>query len=139
MLAIAELTRPARDIKRNISAKTRKPQGRKKKEGPARPAKYHNWLTPLVWMHVEKAAKEVGWKMAATEMVKSLKRRDPDTFAGLTRTTVNNWIDRSGSKPTWTTAVQKRLDENRGNSPGHDKGGRQGIFVCDFVQFVSSI
>lgn len=71
--------------------------------------------------------------MSASEIVKILKKRDPVTFDGLRRTTVNSWIDRSGPRPQWTAAVRERITSNKGNTPGHDKGGRRGILVCNFA------
>ncbi|KAF5341815.1 hypothetical protein D9611_001843 [Ephemerocybe angulata] len=49
MNSVAELSRPARQIQKKIKEETKKPQGRKKKNGDEsiRPAKYTNWFTPF--------------------------------------------------------------------------------------------
>lgn len=123
---IAELSRPARQLTAKIKDKDRKPQGRKRKN-QLRPAKYHNWFTPFCWPRILLAAKEVGPQMGASDIVRVLKRSDYDTFANISRTTVNDWIDRKGDRPQWKETVLKRAEH--GNSPGHNKGGRQGVLV----------
>ena len=124
---IAELTRPARAIKEKIRSAKKKPQGRKR-VNEARPAKYHNWHTPFCWSQIKIAAKQVGWRMSASAIVHALNHMDRDTFAAISRTTVDSWIDRKGPKPRWSDAVLKKVEQ--GNDPGHNKGGRRGILVC---------
>jgi hypothetical protein len=51
-----------------------------------------------------------------------------DTFAGIIHSTVNEWIDQKGEKPTWTATILKKAKQ--GNNPGHNKGRRQGVLVC---------
>lgn len=123
---IAELTRPARSLKEKIRAKNKKPQGRKRLH-EARPAKYHNWHTPFCWSQIQLAAKQVGWRMSSSAMVSALRRMDPDTFAGISRTTIEAWIDRTGDKPQWRNTVLQKVEQ--GNNPGHTKGGRRGVLV----------
>ncbi|KAF8234197.1 hypothetical protein L208DRAFT_1157549, partial [Tricholoma matsutake] len=89
---IAELTHPACALKTKIKNKHRKPQGQKKKH-QERPAKYHNWHMPFCWSQILLAAKEVGWRMGASDIICILKQRDADTFAGITCSAVNEWID----------------------------------------------
>lgn len=132
---IPELTRPARDLKGKMRAENRKPQGRKKKHEP-RPAKYHNWLTPFCWTQIVAVTKQVGWKMSASAIVNGLKKRDPITFDGISRNTVNGWIDRSGDQPQWKEAILRRVEA--GNSPGHNKGGRRGI-LSSYPEIVKAI
>jgi hypothetical protein len=124
---IAELTRPARALKEKIKAKNQKPQGRKRIH-EARPAKYHNWHTPFCWSQILLAAKKVGWQMSSSAMVGTLRRMDPETFAGISRTTIEAWIDRTGDKPQWRNTVLQKVEQ--GNDPGHNKGGRRGVLVC---------
>lgn len=81
---MAELTRPARELKEKIRAKNRKPQGRKRIHEP-RPAKYHNWLTPFCWTDIVIVAKQVGWRMSSSEIANGLKKRNPDTFGKINR------------------------------------------------------
>jgi hypothetical protein len=124
---IAELTRPARDVKGKIHAQNRKPQGRKQKNKP-RAAKYNNWLTPFCWTQIVIAAKQAGRSMGASDIATRLKKRDPITFGQISRNTIEGWIDRSSGKPHWKDSVLRRVED--GNSPGHNKGGRRGILVC---------
>ena len=65
--------------------------------------------------------------MSASAIVQALKRMDPDTFADISRTTIEGWIDRKGPTPRWSDAVLKKVEQ--GNDPGHSKGGRRGILV----------
>ena len=65
--------------------------------------------------------------MSASEIANGLKKRNPNTFGKINRNTIEGWIDRSGAKPKWKDSVLRRVDD--GNSPGHDKGGQQGILV----------
>lgn len=67
--------------------------------------------------------------MSPTEIMNSLKRRDPVMFEGITRETIKSWIDRTGEKPQWKDSIQALIDAGLGNQPGHNKGGRHGILV----------
>ncbi|KAF6742212.1 hypothetical protein DFP72DRAFT_197331 [Ephemerocybe angulata] len=128
MNGVAELSRPARVIQQKIMAKKRKPQGRKKKTPDVkRPAKYHNWFTPLIWALLEKAVKRAGIKMSPTAIVKEAKKLDPEIFDGLRHSTVAGWIDRKGLKARWTDSVIQRIQ--KGNLPGHTNGGQKSILV----------
>ncbi|KIJ90294.1 hypothetical protein K443DRAFT_15356 [Laccaria amethystina LaAM-08-1] len=89
---IAELTRPARDLKGKIHTQKRKPQGRKQTHKP-RPAKYNNWLTPFCWTQIVVVAKQAGRSMGASDIAMRLKKRDPVTFAQISRNTIEGWID----------------------------------------------
>jgi len=122
---VAELTRPARALKRKLHL-AKKSSGRKETK-VIRPATYHNWHTPFVWKQIQRAVKHVGWKMSASAIVKTLQTWDPIVFKGLRNSTVNSWIDRSGSKPKWTEALLHKVDQ--GNDPGHNKGGQRGVLV----------
>jgi len=123
---LAEESRPGRAFTLKAHQKKPKPQGRKLKNQP-RPARYTNWLTPFCWVQITIVAKQVGWKMSASEIAQKLKQRDPITFAKIHRNTIDGWIDRSGNKPCWTDSVLRRTQD--GNNPGHNKGGRRGILV----------
>jgi hypothetical protein len=122
----AEATRPARLLKWTMKEKTRKPQGRKQKHG-ARPAKHHNWFTPVCWVMIEQAAKASGWQMSETKIVQIAKARNPEIFAKLSRETVRGWIDRTGPQPRWSDATVRRIAA--GNAPGHTNGGKRGALV----------
>ena len=121
---IAELSRPARAIKEKMKDQKRDPKGRKRKN-LSRPTKNTNWLTPFCWTQIVIVAKQVSWRMSASAIADGLKKRDPITFAGINRTTIDRWIDRSGDRPRWKEKTLQRAEN--GNSPGHDKGGHRGI------------
>jgi hypothetical protein len=120
---VAELTRPAREIKAKMKAQNRRPQGQKKRLEP-RPAKYHNWLTPFCWTQIVMVVKQVGWQMNASAIANGLKKKDPITFAKINRNTIEGWIDRSSGRPKWKESVLQRTAA--GNNPGHNKGGHRG-------------
>jgi hypothetical protein len=125
---LPELSRPAREIQKKIKVATRKPQGPMPRKVP-RPAKYMNWFSPFIWSQINTAARITGWKMSATEIVHELRKHNPETFGKINRTTVNEWIDRSGDRPRWSDAALEKVGQ--GNNPGHNKGGRRGILVCN--------
>ena len=135
---VAELTQPGRVILKKHKEKSRKSQGRKKKGHVERPAKYHNWHTPACWSQILLATKEAGPQMNAIEIVKSLKQRDPVIFAGISRTTVNSWINRSSDPPCWTDSIITRMRDATGNMPGHNKGGQRGI-LANYPNLVNDI
>ena len=89
---IAKLTWPAHALKQKIKAKNKKPQGHKKIH-KARPVKYYNWRIPFCWLQIQLATKKVGWKMSSSVMVNVLHHMDHDTFAGISCTTIEAWID----------------------------------------------
>ena len=124
---ITELTQPARALKEKIKTKNKKPQGHKRIH-QARPTKYHNWHTPFCWSQIQLAVKKVGWQISPSAMVSVLHCMDPDTFAGISCTTIEAWINRTGDKPRWCNAVLQKVEQ--GNDPGHNKGGCQGVLVC---------
>lgn len=92
--SLAELTRPARAIKRKYKNETKATSGRKQKR-LAQDAKYHNWFTPFTWALIEKAARNAGWEMSPSAIVREAKKIDALVFENLKRTTVAAWIDRS--------------------------------------------
>ncbi len=94
------------------------------------PAKYKNWHTPFCWNQISIATKRVGWQMSATKIAKELKKMDEATFATIHHNTIDSWIDRSGEKPRWKDSILQKMEMLTGNSPGHNKGGRRGILVC---------
>jgi hypothetical protein len=78
-------------------------------------------------MQIEKArVQSQSW--VPSQIVAAAKRLDPVVFCGLSRTTVEGWIETSVSgKRHWKDSVLSRV--SRGNEPGHSKGGRHGILV----------
>ena len=71
--------------------------------------------------------------MSPSEIVKEARKIDPHLFAGLSRSTVHGWIDRSGDSPRWNDNVLRRIEQGKGNEPGHQNGGRPGILVSNKV------
>ena len=61
------------------------------------------------------------------DIVCELRKRNPDTFGNLNRSTVTGSIDYTGDYPRWSDAALERIPN--GNDPGHQKGGRRGILV----------
>ena len=128
--SIAELSRPAKVLNRNFMEKRRKPQGRKRKHHDLK-GKYHNWLSPFLFTQIETARVTSGGpKWSTRAIVYVLKKKDPKTFQGLSRSTINRWIDRTGDKPKWSERTLERV--RRGNEPGHDNCGRKGILVSEY-------
>ncbi|KAJ7577704.1 hypothetical protein C8J56DRAFT_729350, partial [Mycena floridula] len=60
----------------------------------------------------------------------------PETFGGLNRSTVQEWIDYSGERAKWKSTVMEKVDQ--GNDPGHTKGGRRGI-LSRYPEVVTAI
>lgn len=131
---VAEHTRPARALKPSILKAKRKPQGRKQvheKENTV----YTNWHAPLVWPKIVEAARDpyVGWKMSARRIRDVLIKTDRDLFGHIARSTIDGWIDRTGSKPRWSDAALQMAD--KGYVQGHSTGGRRGVLVCTPFEF----
>ena len=125
---IAELSRPNRAASKAAHKKQKNTQGRKKKNESG-DATYTNWHMPFLWSQIVEAAKHpsVGFKMSVKRIVKVLQMRNPADFSLLSSSTVQGWIDQSGSKPRWSDAAL-RMAEN-GNFQGHNKGGQRGVLV----------
>lgn len=131
---VAELSRPARAIVQKM--KTRKPRnlGCKAKIREHENAKYHNWFTPFLFKQIENARILAGGPQWSTrKIVKELKKKDHTTFAGLNRTTVDGWIDRTEATPKWSERTLERL--KRGNDLGHSMGGQKGVLVRGFIWY----
>jgi hypothetical protein len=77
----AELTQPARSLKKKIKDATRKPQGRKAFR-TRKQAKYHNWFTPFVFKQIENARIAAGGpNWSSTRAIEhELIKRDPVIF-----------------------------------------------------------
>ncbi len=126
---IAELSRPARTIREHDKKKKKyRYLGLKRARKHLTNATYINWHTPFLWSQIDSAAKDpsVGRGMSASAIVSLLKKRNPEDFGPLSRSTVNGWIDRSGKHPQWTSGVINMV--KNGHLPG-GHGGRIGILV----------
>jgi hypothetical protein len=133
--SIADLSRPARMLKKKFKEENRKPQGRKRKI-PIRSAKYHNWHTPFIWTQIEIAVRQAGWEMGSSAIVAAARKIDPVLFAGLRRTTVNSWIDRSRDRPRWKDSILKKIEQ--GNDPGHKNGGQKSVVVSSVFEHLTN-
>lgn len=68
----------------------------------------------------------MGLKSPST-IVEWLKKQDLETFGGLTKQSVDGWIDKSGPTRRWKDNVLRWAEH--GNDPGHSKGGQRGVLV----------
>jgi hypothetical protein len=61
-----------------------------------------NWMTPLIWSVIDRAATHMGYQMQPTIIVKELKRIDLVLFKSLTPQTLGAWITHEGDQPAWS-------------------------------------
>ena len=73
------------------------------------------------------AGKEAGWQMSSSEIRNQLQSKDLVVFAGISQTTINSWIDRSGSRARWSDTALKLAE--KGNHQRHPNGGHRGVLV----------
>lgn len=122
-LSVAELSRPNQAESERTCRKHREAQQR----GHPRVLEhkntvYHNWFSPFLWSQILLAGKAVGWQMSASAICNCLQKKDPAVFGKISRTTINEWIDRSRDRPRWSENTL-RLAE-KGNHQRHPNGGR---------------
>lgn len=79
-------------------------------------AKLTNWMTPLLWSIISRAALRAGPGMRPAEIVKECRKIDTVLFAKLAPQTVGAWIDRSGERAVWSSKTLERVE--KGNKPG---------------------
>jgi hypothetical protein len=130
---IAELSRPARTLKRKFKARTRKPQGQKAFRTP-REARYTNWFSPFLFQMIESARIMAGgpnWSTRAIE--RELKKKDSVSFEKFNRKTIDTWIDRSGNKPRWSDKTLVRI--KKGNDVENPNAGRKSVLVSQIRVF----
>lgn len=110
------------------------PQGRKKTKF-TEDARLVNYFHPLIWCHIEKAARKAGKPWRPTEIVHIAKLANPDLFAKLSAQALGRWIDKEAKRQDihkWTDKVLKSVE--KGNAPsGHTT--RQGILVSTMNSF----
>lgn len=111
---VAEASRPNRLFKEDV---------RQDREAAGRPRIHNfkattvtNWMTPLLWIQIERAAKRAGHSMRPQEIVHELRKTDNIVFARIAPQTVGAWIDRTGPSPRWSDKTLKRVQQ--GNKPG---------------------
>ena len=90
------------------SEHTRWKEERSGKRGGARQEahKRTNWYHPLLWIHIDAAAKKSHW--SPTGMVSALQRAHPKLFACLNKGTISRWIDES--KHQWSSAMLRNVE-----------------------------
>jgi hypothetical protein len=126
--SVAELSRPNRaQQERGRQEKKETQKKGRPRVHQARDAFYHNWFSPFLWRQILAAGTEVGWEMSPSAIRNWLQKKDPAVFAKISRTTISEWIDRSGSRPKWSEKAL-RLAEN-GNHQLHPEGGCRGALV----------
>ena len=128
-ISVPEVSRPNRVFKEELR-QARGPAGRPH-EVAYHPSVLTNWMTPLLWSMISRAATVVGPKMSSSDICKELKKKDPILFAKLAPQTIGAWIDRSGGIATWSDRTLERV--NRGNHPGGLKT-RVGILVSVLIR-----
>jgi len=69
--------------------------------------------------------------MSSRAIVGELQKRDYNTFKGLNRTTIDGWIDRSGSKPWWSDTALERA--RLGNDRSNPNAGQKGVLVSNLA------
>ncbi|TFY72179.1 hypothetical protein EVG20_g820 [Dentipellis fragilis] len=67
--------------------------------------KHTNWYHPFLWVHIDKAAHKTLW--SANEIVKVLKRDQPELFGRLNRGTVHHWFAPGGRG--WSEATKQNV------------------------------
>ena len=65
--------------------------------------------------------------MGGSAIVAAEQKLDPVLFAGLSRTTVNSWIDHSGERLWWNESILKKFEQEY--DLGHKNGGQRGVVV----------
>lgn len=75
------------------------------------------------------AQRKVGW--GYTDIIRELRRVNYDFFQHLKPQTVLGWIEKVDGFKQWKPSVLARAE--KGNTPGHNKGGRRGILVKNIV------
>ena len=129
-LSVAELSRPNRAESEHTRQKRRETQKRgRPRVLEHKNAVYHNWFSPFLWSQILLAGKAVGWQMSASAIRNSLQKKDPAVFGNISRTTINEWIDRSGDRPRWSENTLRLVE--KGNHQRHPNGGHRGALVSD--------
>ena len=62
--------------------------------------------------------------MSTSAITKVLMKRAPETFSVLNHSTIEGWIDRSGSRPRWSDNALRMAE--KGNFQG-GQGGARGV------------
>ena len=127
MPSFAETSRPHRQFKDDMK-KQNKPQGRKQTV-PKQNAKKMNWKSPLIWPHLDTAARRVGWPWQAAAICREAKQINPEIFRTLTGQVISRYIDRESCDKGVFRWKESELGKV---ATGHAPGGqttRVGILV----------
>ncbi|KAH9906581.1 uncharacterized protein B0H18DRAFT_1090759 [Fomitopsis serialis] len=65
-----------------------------------------NWYHPFLWLHIDKAARKVGW--GAEAIAKELHRTMPELYGRLRRQTVHRWFAPGGFD--WSETTKKNVE-----------------------------
>ncbi|KAF8196183.1 hypothetical protein BJ912DRAFT_1056612 [Pholiota molesta] len=123
-LNVAEASRP----KRSLHEQERQQRGKvgRPRVSIYKPASQTNWMSPLLWIHIDRAATRCLPKMSPAEICRELKKVDPVLFKALHPQTLRKWIDSKGDAPRWSDRTLERV------VAGHSPGGlttRIGILI----------
>jgi hypothetical protein len=66
-----------------------------------------NWYHPLLWVHIDAAARKFDWSPQA--IAKGLSRNHPALFSHLSKGTVHKWISKD-SKRQWSKATLENVE-----------------------------
>jgi hypothetical protein len=136
---IAEMSRPAHEIREWYKAKERKHKHSKHNAATTttacsetrmkKRARYVNWITPFCWTQIQLAGRKTKnvEGLSPSGIVRWLHCFDNSTFCRLSKSTVAEWIEKRDGVRVWKETILSRA--KRGNIPGHDKGGCRGVLV----------
>jgi hypothetical protein len=68
-----------------------------------------NWYHPILWTHIDAAARKVGW--SAQSIANRLTRDQPKLFTRITKGTIQKWIDKD-TKRGWSAATRKNIERH---------------------------
>ncbi|KAJ7207216.1 hypothetical protein GGX14DRAFT_396626 [Mycena pura] len=126
---VATKTRPKRAFKDEILAAHRTHASGRKRIHARRPPKYANYKTPFLFRQIQSAGavnNDPQTGLSASGIVKTLRGRDYRTFAKLSRTTIQGWMEKDKKgRNIWKRKVLDEV-ELRGDRPGHSLGGPRG-------------
>jgi hypothetical protein len=130
-LNVAEASRPKRSL--HEQERQNRGKGGRPRVNIYEPASLTNWMSPLLWAHIERAANRCRPQMSPAKICHELKKIDTVLFKALHPQTLRKWIDTKGEFPKWSARTMERV------AAGYSPGGlttRVGILVC-FSSFIA--
>ena len=133
-LAVAEASRPCREFKEHL----RQDRGKvgRPRSNAYEPTVLTNWMSPLLWMTIERVALHFKPEMSPADIVRELKKLNSAQFSRLAPQTLGRWIDRTGEAPRWSDKTIARVQD--GNRPGGTTT-RVGVLVCTMTPLSSQL